>query len=70
MSSAGVLPYITLKNFSHLSSISSLENITYLFVSQSSSLTITSCEESQSFLVKYQDSAVLRAVSAFHFLHE
>jgi len=39
-------------------------------VPQSSSLTITSCDESQSFLVKYPDSAVLNAVSAFPFLHE
>jgi hypothetical protein len=41
-----------------------------LSVPQSSVLTITSCEESQSFLVRYPDSAVLRAVSAFPFLHE
>jgi len=58
------------KKLSHLISDSSFERYMLFSVPQSSVLTITSCEESQSFLVRYQESAVLKAVSALPFLHE
>jgi len=69
ISSASTLPAIRLRKLSPLSSDSCLEYTTYLSVPQSCSLIITSCDASQSFLVKYPDSAVLNAVSAFPFLH-
>jgi|GEM_PF-2248950 len=67
---AKTLQYITSKKSSHFNSDSSFVRYMLFSVPQSSVLTITSCEESQSFLVRYHDSAVLRAVSALPFLHE
>ena len=65
---AVVLQRISSSNCSPLTSASSLEIRIPSSVPQSVSLMITSCDESTSLLVRYPDSAVLNAVSAFPFL--
>ena len=68
-SSARTLPLILSSNFSiTLPSDTSSPTSIPCSLPQSSAFTITSCEISTSLLVKYPESAVLRAVSASPFL--
>ena len=69
MSSKEYLPSI-LSARDSINSLPSLKALAtkYSSVPQSSSETITCCETSTSLLVKYPESAVLRAVSASPFL--
>ena len=64
ISSFVTLPKRRSSNFSCFNSASSLLIVMYSSVQQSSALMITSCDESHNLLVRYPDSAVLRAVSA------